>query len=220
MVLQSVAFDIETTGFGVADVVTVAGFAMPLGVRVFVQTGGRSAEGLSNAVTAATDANVRVSTHPDESQLLDAVSVFAADRLRDAGVLLVAYNGERFRGGFDVPFLRTRCAAAGVAWPFTDVPYADVLPIMTDRFNTTEGEDEHRDLEGVYEVLCDGPYSEVDPFTDSADAVTAFEAGRFDELALHNIADVLRTQALARLAERYCSKADFNVKSLTPVIDE
>ena len=222
MVLQSVAFDIETTGFGVDDVVTVAGFAMPLGVRVFVQTDGRSAEGVSDAVTTATgsDTTVRVSTHADEHKLLEAVSWFAGERLQGESVLLVAYNGERFRGGFDVPFLRTRYAQRDVAWPFTGVPYADVLPLVTDRFNTTVDEDDHSDLVGVYDVLCSGSYSDLYPFSDSAEAVTAFETGQFDKLVLHNVADVLRTQALARLAERYCSKADFDVKSLTPVIDE
>jgi len=34
--LDQVAFDIETTGFDVDDEVTVVGFALPLGVRVFV----------------------------------------------------------------------------------------------------------------------------------------------------------------------------------------
>jgi hypothetical protein len=33
---------------------------------------------------------------------------------------------------------------------------------------------------------------------------------------LHNVADVLRTRALGRVAERYCSTSEFKVKSLTP----
>jgi hypothetical protein len=35
-------------------------------------------------------------------------------------------------------------------------------------------------------------------------------------VVLHNIADVRRTAQLGALAQRYCSNADFNVKSLTP----
>ncbi|MGB9961639.1 hypothetical protein ACOZ32_05440 [Halobacterium sp. MBLA0001] len=42
MVLEQVAFDIETTGFNVDDEVTTVGFAVPMGVRVFVQTGERA----------------------------------------------------------------------------------------------------------------------------------------------------------------------------------
>ena len=41
MTLDLVAFDIETTGFTVTDEVTVAGFALEMGARVFYQTGGR-----------------------------------------------------------------------------------------------------------------------------------------------------------------------------------
>jgi len=43
MALELVAFDIETTGFEVSDEVTVVGFAVPMGVRAFVQTDGRAA---------------------------------------------------------------------------------------------------------------------------------------------------------------------------------
>jgi len=216
VVLEQVAFDIETTGFDVEDEVTVVGFGLSMGVRVFVQTGGRPPGDVTSEVEAATDAVVNVSTHSSEEALLLAVSEFVAERLCDADVLLVAYNGERWRGGFDVPFLRTRYAQLGVAWPFTDVAYADVMPVVTDRFNTTVDGEEHRDLAGVYEVLCDGEYGAVDPFDGSEAAVAAFQNGWFAELALHNVADVLRTQALGRVAERYCSKSDFGVKSLTP----
>lgn len=38
--LEFVAFDIETTGFDIDHEVTVAGFALPLGCRVFVQAPG------------------------------------------------------------------------------------------------------------------------------------------------------------------------------------
>ncbi|WP_348609730.1 hypothetical protein [Halobaculum rarum] len=214
--LEQVAFDIETTGFDVDDEVTVVGFAVPMGVRVFVQTDGRAATGVEGAVEEATETLVNVSTHPSEHELLTAVVGFVEERLSGEDVLLVAYNGERWNGGFDLPFLRTRYAQLDVAWPFVEVPYADVLPLVTDRFNTTVDDDEHNGLVTAYDVLCDGAYSNVDPFTDSAEAVTAFDDGRFAELVLHNVADVLRTRALGQVTERYCSKSEFKVKSLTP----
>jgi hypothetical protein len=257
MTLDLVAFDIETTGFTVDDEVTVAGFALEMGARVFYQTGGRPAEPIEQAVREVASEHVQVSVHESEAQLLEAMAGFVAGRLADREVLLVAYNGETWRGGFDLPFLRTRYAAQGVAWPFAEVPYADLLPVVTDRFNTTgagrdaadsdaEGgrrvaDDEgpagdsggdaaaggdtgdepvtHRDLDGVYETLCDGRVGAVDPFADSGEAVSAFEAGRFEELVLHNVADILRTRALGVLAQRYCSKSDFSMKSLTAVHD-
>lgn len=175
MTLRQVPFDIETTGFDADDVVTVVGFAVPLGVRVFVTTGGRPAPDIGEVDG---DVVVKTSTHSSERGLLTAVSGFVQERFRDADVLLVAYNGERWRGGFDLPFLRTRFARLDIPWPFTDVPYADVLPLVTKRFNTTVDGDEHSDLDTAYDALCDGTYGELDPFTESSEAVTAFENAR------------------------------------------
>ena len=216
MVLEQVAFDIETTGFDADDIVTTIGFAVPMGVQVFVQTAGREATQLEAAVEAEmSDTLVNVSTVASERELLAAVSKFVTERFRD-DMLLVAYNGEKWKGGFDIPFLRTRYAQLELKWPFEDVPYADVMPLITDRFNTTVAGEECGGLVTTYDVLCDGSYGELDPFDDSAEAVTAYDDGRFDALVLHNVSDVLRTRALGRVAERYCSKSDFNVKSLTP----
>lgn len=219
--LELVAFDLETTGFAVSDSVTVVGFALPMGVRVFCQTDGRPTSGLEATVRDRTDEHIKVTTHASETALLEAVGVFTAERLYDDDALLVAFNGETWKAGFDLPFLRTRLSATGVEWPFSELPYADIMPLVTNRFNTTiDGDGESRnDLVGVYELLCDGEYGELDPFEDSVEAVSAFEDGRFADLVMHNAADVLRTRRLGLLAERYCSKSDFKLKSLTPTID-
>lgn len=217
-VLELVAFDIETTGFAVTDVVTVVGFALPLGVRVFVQTDGRPAGDVESKVGERVDRPVQVSVHECERALLRAVERFAAERLVDEEVLIVAYNGQRWKGGFDLPFLRSRYAVLDEAWPFQEVPYADLLPVLTRRFNTTGGDGDSRsDLPGVYEVLCAGSAGGLDPFTESSEAVAAFEDGEFVPLVLHNVADVVRTRELGRLAQRYCSKSDFKLTSLTSI---
>lgn len=72
----------------------------------------------------------------------------------------------------------------------------------------------------VYDTLCSGDVSDRDPFDDSAEAVTAFENGAYADVVRHNVVDVLRTRALGRLAQRYCSKSDFQLKSLTPVVSD
>jgi hypothetical protein len=216
VVLEQVAFDIETTGFGVDDEVTVTGFAVPMGVQVFVQTGNRPARDVQATVQEEVPVHVEISTHTCEQELLAAVTGFVEERLSDTDVLLVAYNGERWNGGFDVPFLRTRYAKLDLPWPFVAVPYADVMPLVTDRFNTTVDGDDRQDLDSAYNLLCDGEYGDVDPFDGSDAAVPAFENGWFTELVQHNVADVLRTRELGRVAERYCSKSEFQVKSLTP----
>lgn len=218
MVLEQVAFDIETTGFEVDDVVTVVGFAVPLGRRVFVHAGSAAvgAGEIEDEVRDRVGERVVVSLHESEPELLRAVGEFVAERVCGEDVLLVAYNGERWRDGFDLPFLRTRLVATGVEWPFRDVPFADVMPVISRRFNTTVDGDEQSGLAAVYGTLCDGDLNTIDPFTESAEAIDAFEEGRLADLVTHNVADVLRTRALGRLAERYCAKSEFDVKSLTP----
>jgi hypothetical protein len=219
--LAHVAFDIETTGLDATDEVTVVGFELELGCRVFYQTNGRDtdANAIETGVQDRTGVHVEVSAHQSERALLEAVSAFVATRLRSADVLLVGYNGETWHGGFDLPFLRTRYAACDGVWPFRDLPYADVMPIIRDLFNTTVDGDDPADLDAAYEVLCAGDAGAVDPFDESDEAVAAFADGRFEAVVLHNVADIGRTGQLSRLAQRYCSKSDFDLKSLTPTVD-
>lgn len=219
MTLDLVALDIETSGFGVDDVVTVLGFELPMGARVFVNTGDARPDLEATLQPQLSDPLV-CSTHESEADLFTAVTEFTADRLCDDDVLIIAYNGETWSGGFDLPFLRTRFARQDIPWPFTDLPYADLLPIISDLFNTTLDGEDNADLETAYDLLCPGALDEHDPFVDSGEAVTAFENGQYEPLALHNLSDIGRTRALGLLAQRYCSKSDFQLKSLTPTIHD
>jgi hypothetical protein len=88
--LTPVALDIETTGFGITEAVTVLGFSLPMGCRVFCYTGGRSAE----------------QTRLEES-------------LRSREYMLVAHNGELYRGGFDLPFCGRDTRGRGLTGPST-----------------------------------------------------------------------------------------------------
>lgn len=218
--LTHVPFDIETSGFETAARVTVVGIELPLGARVFLNTAGRTVDqaDLETALGEQFDAEVRLSTHESEYALLTAVSEFVEETVAPREYLLVAYNGERFNGGFDLPFLRTRYAQQDLAWPFDGLPYADILPLIQNRFNTTVGNEERNDLVSAYETLIGGDLGDEDPFEESSEAVTAFEAGEFEPLVAHNLADILRTKALAALAERYCGKSEFKLKSLTPSV--
>ncbi len=72
-------------------------------------------------------------------------------------------------------------------------------------------------LTAVYEELIGSGLTELDPFADSKEAVDAWETEDFESLVRHNVADIRRTRALMRLAERCCSKSDFSMKSLDPV---
>lgn len=216
--LTPVAMDIETTGFGATDRVTVLGFALPLGCRVFLTTDGRTvdADALERRVGATVGTTVQLSVHDTEPALFAAIETYVTESLVDRAYLLVAYNGERYRGGFDLPFLRTRLALTDQPWPFGDLPYADLLPLVRHRFNTVVDGDATNDLDAAYETLVGGEFTAHDPFAESAAAVEAYDTGAFEPLVQHNVVDVLRTAALAALSERYCGKSDFQVKSLTP----
>jgi hypothetical protein len=217
--LELVAIDIETTGFDVEDEVTVIGLEFAMGSRVAYQTGGRPVEDIEAQVQAQCEHTVTVEGHDNEEVMLRGMAAYIRYRLMNEDVLLVAYNGETWQGGFDLPFLRTRFAIHDIPWPFVDVPYADLLPIVEKLFNTTSSGESNNDLPTAHELLCPNvtPAAPADPFDDSGEAVTAFEEGRFGELVQHNVADIVRTRQLGRVAQWYCSKSDFSLKSMTPV---
>jgi len=209
--LSPVAFDIETSGLDADAVLTVAGFALDLGCWLGLNTAGRAADAdrLADDLERRSDERVQISVHADEASLLDAVAAFAAERLDDDRHYLTAYNGETWRGGFDLPFLRRVCVRHDGDWPFAEIAYADTMTAV-DRFDTGDT----NDLPGVYERLVGGDH--CDPFADSGAAVAAFEAGNWSDLLAHNLADIRRTRALARLAERYVPQSDFEMKNLAP----
>ncbi|WP_050024655.1 hypothetical protein [Halorubrum saccharovorum] len=89
------------------------------------------------------------------------------------------------------------------------------MDVFETRFNTSGDT-----LTAVYEELIGNGLTELDPFADSKEAVEAWEVGNFESLICHNVADVRRTRALMRLAERYCSKSHFTMRSLDPVASE
>jgi uncharacterized protein YprB with RNaseH-like and TPR domain len=210
--LTTIAFDIETTGFQADDELTVVGFDSAVSSRVFLHTGTTSEAGLADRLNDALQTPVQLSLHDSEQELLNELATFVTSTLTQRDAKLVAYNGERWNGGFDLPFLRTRLCTHGLEWPFGTLPYVDVMGVFETRFNTSEDT-----LSGVYEELIGSELNDLDPFTDSSEAVTAWKDGAYEPLITHNVADIRRTRALMELAERYCSKSDFSMKSLEPI---
>lgn len=212
--LTTIAFDIETTGFQADDELTVVGFDSPVSSRVFLNTNGTTPQaGLTDRLNDILQTPVQLSLHDSEQKLLDELATFVTSTLTQRDAKLVAYNGERWNWGFDLPFLRTRLCTHGLKWPFGTLPYVDVMDVFETRFNTSEGT-----LSGVYKELIGAGLNELDPFTDSSEAVTAWEEGAYEPLIIHNVADIRRTRALMELAERYCSKSDFSMKSLESIV--
>jgi uncharacterized protein YprB with RNaseH-like and TPR domain len=212
--LSTVAFDIETTGFETRDQLTVVGFDSAVASRVFLNTDGTTPSStLTDQLNEKLQTAVQLTYHDSEQELLTELTTFVTSTLTQRNAKLVAYNGERWNGGFDLPFLRTRLCTHGLEWPFGTLPYVDVMDVFEKRFNTSENT-----LNGVYGELIGAGMNELDPFADSSEAVTAWEGGAFEPLITHNVADIRRTRALMDLAERYCSKSDFSMKSLDPVV--
>lgn len=209
--LTPVAFDIEISGLDSDAVVTVAGFSHELGNWLFLNTAGRDADAdrLVRALDTDVDATVSLEVVHHEGTLLENLAAFVDERLDGDSHYRTAYNGEKWNGGFDLPFVRLACLRNDVVWPFDDIAYADMMDVM-ERFDT----DDTRDLVGVYDLLVGG--DSCDPFNDSASAVDAFEAGDWLPLLRHNLADIKPTRELAELAGRFVPKSDFKMKNLAP----
>jgi uncharacterized protein YprB with RNaseH-like and TPR domain len=219
--MKTAAIDIETTGTAPEDRITVVGVDIPMGSRVFLNTGERTyPDAITERIEADFDRVVQISAHECEAALLAAFRSFALQRFgggRDRGddeFKFAAYNGETWNGGFDLPFIRTRCQAHGIGWPLHG-PYIDVMEVIGDRFNVSD-----KSLETTYEELVGAGLTASDPFEGSGEAVESWRAGDFEPLLRHNIADIRRTRALVRVAEQYCSKSHFSMRSLGPVNTE
>lgn len=209
--LTPIAFDIETSGLDSDAVITVAGFAHEAGEILILNTTGRAANSteLERALREHSAGDVDLTVTADEHELLSALKTFADSHLDEDRHYLTAYHGETWKGGFDLPFVRTACVKHNVEWPFPDLAYADMLDVV-DRFDTN-GEN---DLVGVYDELIG--QDTCDPFDDSESAVTAFENGEWELLLYHNLADIQRTRELAVLAGIYVPQSDFQMKNLAP----
>lgn len=209
--LRPVAFDIETTGFDPDSRVTVAGFANEQTVWLVLNTNGEHVDptALCSALETDTERTVQLTPEGNEARLLHAARRITNEELDWDRYYLCAYNGERWRNGFDLPFLRTACVRQDQKWLFDELAYADVRSLI-ERFNTGDV----GDLASVYTEL--GSKEFEDPFDDSGTAIDAYRNSNWLPLLRHNLADLVRTHELAVLANRYVPKSDFNMKNLAP----
>jgi uncharacterized protein YprB with RNaseH-like and TPR domain len=215
--MKTAAFDIETTGTAPDDRITVLGVDIPMGSRLFLNTGGREYD---NSVGKSLHANfprvVSVTPCSSEGALLAAVREFALERFGrsnrdDDEFKFAAYNGETWRGGFDLPFIRTRCRQHDIKWPLQG-PYIDAMSVVGNHFNVSG-----KSLATTYGELVDEGLNDRDPFADSGAAVQHWRDGEFEPLLQHNLVDIRRTRRLVAVAERYCSSSHFSMRSLDPI---
>lgn len=237
---DNVAWDIETTGFAWDDEITVSGFWFPGGHADLILN--------TNAVQADTDhyeqrltevsggVPVTVTTTGDETELLNEIGRLLFEKFDREYNRLIAFNAESWKGGFDLPFTRTRCFENGVDWVFSGVKFADLWDALKKRINTTHtaygGSTSINSLTGAHRILfsqSEVPESvlpkgtetyrlyrdcEYDPFDNSGNAVSKYSENDFLPILQHNLADVHRTWELGELVREFVSSKDITTKNL------
>ena len=73
-------------------------------------------------------------THPNVAT--DIPQTFMITDIFD-NTLIITWNGENWKGGFDFPFLRSKCIQEGIEWKLAGVKHLDLLPLVRKYINTT-----------------------------------------------------------------------------------
>lgn len=232
-----VAWDIETTGFNWNDEITVSGFWFPAGHATLLLnaevTTIDSTEYEKRLEAIRDGLDVRVHVSEDEHDLLHAMHDVVFEDFESNYNRLIAFNADSWQGGFDLPFLRTRCLAHDYQWVFEDLEFADLWEPIKKRINTTNTDfdtstdvnsltgshniifDQHSAAalgdEPDYPAYRDLPY---DPFTDSSSAVYSYHHSKYLPVLQHNLADVHRTWELGKIVRQYVSSKDITTKKL------
>lgn len=219
-----VAFDIETTGFSTEAIFSVAGLLPPhRHASLVLNVEGRSVDEaeLKQEVQNRSQESIGLQVVDNEKELLKELARVIFERFERSNNTLVAYNGETWRGGFDIPYLRTKCEHHDVDWPLNRLPYLDLYEVIEKRFHTVVAEDsengdeqnEENDLVGAHRLLCQ-PEFEFDPFEDSEEAVSCHYVGDWTNLLLHNLSDLHRTLDIGETIQRHASPRDLNPHKL------
>lgn len=236
-----VAWDIETTGFGWSDRITVSGFWFPGGYPALIINTDGGALDRERAQTHLEErsgsGSVSVTVVEDEPALLEAVQEVLFKQFDREYNRLVAFNAESWQGGFDLPFLRTRCFRHGFSWLFDGIQFADLWDPLKKRINTTHvafgSSSEVNSLTGAHELLFNQltptellsehdledthhwyQTNSYDPFADSGSAVERHKDGEYLPILQHNLADIHRTWELGELVRSFISSKDLQTKKL------
>lgn len=208
---ENIAIDIETQGFDAANdsEVTVVGLypSSSEDTPVSLVNVGQDIDTLSESevkgyLTGCGIEDLHIIPCESEEVLLDKALRTVVDKL-ESNQRLVGYNAEKWTGGFDLPFLRTRFIQNDIDWYFDGVYYCDIIHEVTNHLNTThtsEG-DESNDLDTVHDLLCTDPIR--DPFETSEEAVSEYTNGNFKSVIHHCHSDVQRTLELFYLVLEY-----------------
>lgn len=235
-----IAWDIDTTGFAWDDEITVSGFWFPRNHATLILNTNSDTIDLNapedHLQTVSGGVPVTVKVTNTETGLLEAIRQLIFEVFDREYNRLIAFNAEVWKGGFDLPFIRTRCFENSVEWVFDGVQFADLWDVLKKRINTThtafDGSTSINSLTGAHAILfgqaeipdsvastTEADYSwyqqyEYDPFADSGSAAAHYREGKYISVLQHNLADIHRTWELGELIRTYVSSKDFTAKKL------
>lgn len=235
----NICFDIETTGLTAEDKITVIEFVKGKEFVALLNVNNKNSdkkEEIREYMYEETDNSkfnkFIIACYDNEEELLENGFQTFIDDMDIRNQRLIAYNGKVWKGGFDIPFMKTRMIKNGTGNLFTNkddlnVYYADLLPEIQNNFNTVMKTDEilseeekqdlknprknksFNDLDTAHKIF--GEEDIIDNFDSSKEAVTEYENGNIEKVLLHCHKDVLRTQDLLNIVLEYsdCKPSDF-----------
>lgn len=167
---MNVCFDIETTGFTVQDEITVAGFYPLDGTpTLFVNAPeGIEVMDVESSLSDLLGEYVVVENSESTAGLLEETQKWV-DLHMERDDVLVAYNGETWRGGFDIPFIRSASRIHDAPYPFEGVKYLELMEIVQKRWNTTVYDRSAGALRRKGQVKSFAEFLGIDDFSGSRD---------------------------------------------------
>lgn len=139
--MRGYSFDIETAGLsGVQDEVIVVGFREEgsEGTVTVFYLDSEQVSSVDGAELVASGEIVLKACETEEELVERVGSFIESTGLCDGKARLYGYNSNTYRGGFDIPFLRTRCSMLDVDWVFAGVQHMDLYSVVETAFNTTQ----------------------------------------------------------------------------------
>lgn len=137
------AFDIETEGTRATNKMTTLTLEDDGEFVVFARApDGEPANppSLEDRVEMKTGESIALVPCESQAEILTECRTYIEDNFSLERDILTAYNGETYRGGFDLKFLRTVAIREGIPeqFPFTNYPFTDVYDVIVgrDRINT------------------------------------------------------------------------------------
>lgn len=194
--VKFVPFDIETTGLYDTDVITSFTLEHNQEYISWLNSNGETIDSsIESELRQESGADVSVHSCTNEGDILSSVGEYLNDNFNKDSTLLIAYNGEVWKGGFDISFIRSACLRTGEEFPFIGFTYVDLMPIFgkKDRFNVKHPVEEP-ELENIFykdglKSFADALGVEYSSNWNKSEIATAIEDVGYSEDQLHDFCE-------------------------------